>query len=760
MLKRAEIAKLDDFFTERGNRRDQGGYFYRINGYSPEIRGFIRRYYEAARSCGVIIEGGLKNPDSANLSYYNEMMGGDFQMTPEFIDSSLVKWLPRLDARARDLVAQAVYSTLDDLRKSGKTGGMLRNAYIKFMCWLYYRFEGVVSQLGSEQIPRILYEGEPGNYELLLLNVLFLAGCDIVLLQYRGDAGYRALDPASAKSCELSLPGMTAFPESFSLKQIRQDIQEELELERISGEKPRLAPCTNAWISGKPLDDLRKDPAARLEAPEFFSNCFFRIAGAEDRVTYLNDLYRLRQDLLAAGRKVVIADTGIAPPTSEEIAAVTRGDSRNIRELVAGLLPNLSFLTGELRRIARKAFTELMLEESRREENLSRLTSRGVYLICWLRRFHRDLFGTGEPLAVGCFFHMGACRYGPEALFCRFLARLPADVVIFCPDLRQKCCLQDPLLYEVRYEESLEVTAYPEAETGISMGTAAYHAERDLDSALFEDTGIYRNQQYSSAVPLFLKTMYEEIPVLWDQELKFRPNFSVRDGTVTLPVLFAVINGVKDGNVPAYWDGIRKLITPDTAVIRGFPYLSGSASGADNPVKPFATEFFKNGRLQKSLIKSHRAYQYGFLREPVQDYILDCLQRLIDQKLIRGTFENGMEYTVIAVALNLEKNILRLIQRFDFTRKNPKLICLVTGETAPSLEDDILVAFLSQIGFDVLFFVPTGYQCAERHFSRSLAVPHEIGEYVFDLEAPGFVAAQSDANKRSSWLDSIFKWRK
>ena len=49
---------------------------------------------------------------------------------------------------------------------------------------------------------------------------------------------------------------------------------------------------------------------------------------------------------------------------------------------------------------------------------------------------------------------------------------------------------------------------------------------------------------------------------------------------------------------------------------------------------------------------------------------------------------------------------------------------------------------------------------AERHFSRSLAVPHEIGEYVFDLEAPGFVAAQPDANKRSSWLDSIFKWRK
>ncbi len=756
MLKRAEIAKLDDFFTDLGNRRERSGYFYRINGFSPEIRTFIRRYYEAARTCGVIIEGNLKNPDPANLSYYNEIMGAGFEMDAGFIGRSLAKWLPRLSAGQRDNMTRAIYSTLDGLRKAGKTEGMLRNVHIKFMCWLYYRFEGVIPKLGAERLPKILFEGEVGNYELLLLNVLFLAGADIVLLQYRGDAGYLALDPASEKSVALDIPGMTPFPDSFSLKRIREDIQEELELERISGEKPQLEACTNAWMSGKPLDDIRKDPAARNPGPGFFSNCFMRITGAEDRVTYLNDLYQLRQDLLAAGRRVVIVSGSITPPSSDEIGAVTRGNYRNIMELISGLLPNLGFLTGELRRLARKAFAELLTEEGRREENLSRLTSRGVYLISWLRRWHRDLFGTGEPLLVGCFFYMGGCRYSPEALFCRFLARLPADVVIFSPDLRKKCCLEDPLLYEVRYDESLEVSSYPEAETGISMGTAAYHAERDLDSAIFEDTGIYRNQQYSSAVPLLLRTMYEEIPVLWDQELKYRPNFGVRDGTVTMPVIFAVVNGVKDGDVNAYWDGIRKLITPDTAVIRAFPHHSDTSP---NPLKPFVTEFFRNGRLQKTRIKSHKAYQYGFLRETSQDYLLDCLQRLIDQKIIRGTFENGMEYTVIAVALNLEKNILRMIQRFDFTKKNPKLICIVTGETAPSLEDDIAVAFLSQIGFDVVFFVPTGYQCAERHFNRSLAVSHQIGEYVFDLEAPAF-EVQSDPNRRLSWLDSIFKWRK
>ena len=532
------------------------------------------------------------------------------------------------------------------------------------------------------------------------------------------------------------------------IKNSMKDIQEELE--HLCGDKPQLKPCTNAWLSGKPLKDIRKDPAARYTAPGFFANCFLRILGAEDRVTYLDDLYHLRQDLLAAGRKVVIANGRIAPLSPNEIDAVTRGNLRNIRELIAGLLPNFGFLTGELRCLARRAFTELMLEESLKEKNLSKIAGRGVYLIAWLWRY-RNLFESGDPLRIGCFFYMGGCRDSAESLFCRFLARLPADVVIFCPDLRKKCCLEDHLLYEIHYDESLEVSACPDPDDGMSMGTASYHAERDLDSSLYGD-GFYRNQQYSSAVSLILKTAYEEISVLWDEDLKYRPNFSVRNGTVTLPVIFAVINGVKDGSVYAYWDSIRKLITPDTAVIRAFPHLSGTSR---KKLKPFTKEFFINGRLQKTRIKSHRAYQYGFLREPMQDYLLDCLQKLIDQKIIKGTGENGMEHTVIAVALNLEKDILRMIQRFDFTRKNPKLICIAAGETALSLEDDITLAFLSQIGFDVVIFAPTGYQCAERHFNRSLAVSHQIGGYMFDLEVPAFRAALPDPNRRLPRLSDL-----
>ena len=54
--------------------------------------------------------------------------------------------------------------------------------------------------------------------------------------------------------------------------------------------------------------------------------------------------------------------------------------------------------------------------------------------------------------------------------------------------------------------------------------------------------------------------MYEEIPILWDQELKYRPNFSTVDDVVNMPVIFAKISGVKDGVLPVYWRGIIENI--------------------------------------------------------------------------------------------------------------------------------------------------------------------------------------------------------
>ncbi len=284
------------------------------------------------------------------------------------------------------------------------------------------------------------------------------------------------------------------------------------------------------------------------------------------------------------------------------------------------------------------------------------------------------------------------------------------------------------------------------------IGTAAYHAERELDTLMYEGSGIYREKQYEKANTVILQTMYEEIGILWKEEVKYRPSFTTAKDEVHIPVIFAKVSGVKDGLVQPYWRFIRELVTEDTFVIKSAPFIEPTAP---NPVRAYAAEFYKNGRLLKDKIKSHASYPYGHLREEIQDYILSKLKLLIDQKVIRGTFENGTEYAVIATVLNLPKEIVRLIQKFDFTKKNPKLLYIHTTEAMISLEDTILTAFLNRIGFDIVFFVPTGYQNVEKYFNRKIMEEHQIGEYLYDLHVPNLEGNLQ--RTRISWRDRLFK---
>lgn len=754
MLEHIKIQQLNDFFLELDRRERRGIYFYRIDGYNRQIGEFIEKYYQIARASGTVIEGRIPNPDENNLAYYHEIMGMDFQMNMGFLASGLKKWLPRMNEYQRNTVSAAIYDTLDDLRKSGKNESMLKNAYIKFMCWLYYRFERIVDHLGENIPPKILYEGDISSYELLLVRMLAKAGCDVVLLQYGGNQNYLRLDPDSKFSDLLQIPGMEAFPQNFSLKWMREEAQKALSVERLYGQRPSVGNCTNAWIEGRGLADFQADIRSRGDDPNFYYNCYCRINGVEDKLTYAIELYQFQLAIKNSRRMLVILENGIPRPTVDEISQIRRKQYANQDQMIMDLSANLRYPQNmELQRVMVKSFVDVVLDEGRRNgNNINKLTNRAVYLLCWAKRYQSQLFSNWKMPEISCFIYLGGCKDENEALFVRFLARLPVDVLILNPNRNTTCCLTDELLYEVNYADSLVLDRYPQENSTLQIGTAAYHAERELDSIMYRDSGIYRSQQYGKATSVTLQTMYEEIAILWNEELKYRPNFSTVDNVVNMPVIFAKVSGVKEGNVQQYWKDIKALLTKDTMLIGRVPFVD---STEENPVKTHAVEFFKNGKLQKNKIKSHKTYQYGVLREAVQEHILDKLQLLIDQKIIKGTFENGTEYTIIATILNMRKELIRMIQRFDFTKLNPKIIYINTTDTAISLEDSILMAFLNLVGFDIVFFVPTGYQTVERYFNSLPMEEHQAGEYMYDLRVPDF--SKISSAKRTTWHDKIFK---
>lgn len=728
MFKNINLLSLNDFFLSLNNRKGNFVFFYRFNGISNDIMGFIKQYYMSARQNGVIIDGRIPNPTPENLNYLSEMLGSDFMLDKAFLDNKLKKWLPRMSDAQRNNICSAIFSTFEDMLKSGKNQNIIKNAYIKYMCWLYYKFERIVGQLGADNIPKILYFGDISQYELQLLTALSRAGADIVLLNSSGEQNYLKLDSQSTFSTLYNIN--SGFPQDFSLKQIQKSISDDQNRQRMFGESPNLKPCTNAWLEKPELNEILK--TNRGDNKEFFYNAFIVQYGVEDTLLFSSDMCAFYQNL--KNRNLLVINNQLTPPSTDEINAVKRTNYQNIEQLASHLSQNISYQNNkELEKIMKKAFIDILLN-SQKENTIQKLTSKAVYLLCWLKRYQKDLFtnwNVNSPSAVFILFHPSPSAN--EELFLNFLSHLPVDVLVIMPDLSQSFTFSGENLLEIRYTNSVSVTAFPSAPAKMKVSTAAYQAEREMDTLLYSDSGMYRDKQHTKADIVTLQTMYEEIFILWEQELKYRTGFSANGESVSMPVLFSKVSGVKNGSVSDYWLNIKKLITPNTIVINSLPWVSSFS-----PMKQFATQFLQNGKLQKNKIKSHKNYPYTILRNEMQEHLLDKIQIMLDEKLIRGTYQNGTEYTIIATALNLDKHLLRIIQQFDFTKKNPKLLFILTGEKTFSLEESIMVCFLHLIGFDILFFVPTGYQCIEQHFNQQIINEYQIGDYIYDLPVPNF----------------------
>lgn len=737
MFQLGRIEKLHDYFSACSRRREQAVFFYRVAGYSGEVAAFLTQYDQAARTNGVVIEGRIPNPDPKQLDYLAEMMGSDFQLDAGFLTQKLTRWLPRLTGAQREAVVTAMTATLQDLQAHGKNENMLRNAYIKYMCWLYYKFERILGRLGGDELPKILYDGTVSSYELQLLVILARAGADIVLLERAGDAGYLRCDPTSQYAQLYQAPGLTPFPADFSLRQLREQGRQQAERQKLYGAPAGIAPCTNAWMKTPDGKEILTAVRARGDDPKLFYNAFVVQYGVEDKLLFPSDMVAFYQQLKREGRKVCLENGRLPPPTPEEIAAVRRRNHQTAEQLAADLAANLQYPNNQqLQTLMRQAFLDVVLEEDKAVGgNLNRLLNKAVYLVAWMKRYQKDLFQNWQAPEVGVFLLFGACSGDNEALFLRLLAKLPVDVLVLLPDLNAPCVLKDPALLDLHKEHSLSMTDFPVEPSQMRVRTAAYQAEREMDSILYQNTGLYRAKQHQKAETVTLQTMYEEIGLLWDQELKYRPGFAAEGDTVTVPVLLEKICGIKDGPILPYWLEIKKLVSPETTLVTKLPWQTGLEA---NPMKPYATQFLRQGRLQREKIKQHKDYPYGILRPEIQDYLLDKLQVLLDEKLIAGTYQNGTEYTIVSTILGLPKDLLRRIQNFDFTQKNPKLIIISTTEETLSLEDSILVAFLNLVGFDILFFVPTGYQSIEKYFQKPFANEHQLGPYRYDLQVPDF----------------------
>lgn len=749
------LKKVEDYFTPTAQRKKGAVYCHRLNGWHPNLAPFLLQFYQQATTQGLVQREKLPNPTQSNLEYYQEIIGTEFYLQLDFLSEKLSIWLPRLNGEQNVTISIALYETLYDLQQAGKTPSMLKNIFTKFMCWMYYRLERLLRQLGGATLPKILYQGEVSDYELRLFSVLSKAGCDLLLLQLQGDGSYKTLDVNNKVTQVLTAAqtGDTLVPFSpeFSLEGLlAQEEQQQRRSTLYQGENlPQIS--TNQWSKEGALEDILTPSSTRGGTSTQMFPCFRSITGVAEKAYYLPQLLQFHQELITTQRDVVVLEE-IPLPTPGEIEKIPRKQYTSFQQMVEHIA-SLIRMDGSppLQSLLRKAFLESMESHPNvAKDNLNRQTNQGITLLCWLQRYQSQLWKQWTPPKLSCLILLHGCNHPNQVLFLEMLSLLPVDILLLHPQLDRTRILP-PKAKDQTHPHSLVVESFPTGAGEIQMGTVAYHAERELDGLMYTDSGMYRNQQYPKATALPLRTMYEEIAILWNTEAKLRPNFSTHQNTVNVPNLFAKVSGVKDGNVSAYWSGIKALCTPETKVVTRVPFLTPYEA---NPIKDQVAQFYRQGKLDRTALQKHHNYPYGFLRQESQDHILDKLELLLSRELIRGTHQNGTAYTIIATVLGLDNDFIRRIQQFDFTKIPPKLLYLHTKEGLPTLEDGIMMAFLHLVGFDIVMFVPTGYQGTEVHFSQPLMEEHQIGTYLYDLQPPNLKPTK---NPLSTLGDKLFK---
>ena len=749
MLLHQKIKGLEDFFKRQNERKPKGVYFYRINSYDETILEFIRKYYDLAKREGAIIDKNIENPTADNIAYFNEIIGDKYVHGPGFMAEALKKWLPRIKDYQRASIADGIYDTLEVLRRQGKNIDILKNNFIRIMCWLYYNFYNIMERLGNDDVPKIIFWGNVNFSELSTLKILSNAGADIILVQPGGDSKYMTIDPKSEYSIDLGM-GSESFPAGFDLQWLLKQHEEDKSKRLLYSNKASAKANTNTWLSGDLFEDLKN--TRRGENTSFFYNMFARINGCDNRNTYVNNLYLLYQDLKKANRSIKVINNKITNPSVDEISKIKRGNYANENQLIMDLKKNINLKSNTFIDVARDAFVDTMIETGKlMNMDLNKMMNKGIYILCWFQRYIPDLLGNTDihsPAPILIYF--GNVETDTESLFLNMVAKLPIDVIIFNPE-KKVDKLTGERLYEVHFEETLKVNEYPTDGNNLSMGTMAYNAERDLDTMMYSDTGMYRDMQFSKANIIKLSTTYEEINIYWKQEARFRPNFSTVDDIVNIPVMFAKISGVANSDTNTYFQNIKDLMT-DTTLI----YKNENIYDRNCTVAAGVPSFFKNGRLDRDGIKHSQIYKYDYLRAETQEYILDKLSELLRRKTIAGTGQNGTEYKIITIVLDLPKEILRFIQSFDFTKCPPKLIIVNTTETVISLEDSIIVAFLNLIGFDIVFFIPTGYDNVNKYFNNQIMEEHIIGNYLYDIAIPDFNRLRSVKEKKKSFFSRLF----
>ena len=526
-FKRIKIKNLYDYLHIRPT---MSVYCAKLTKHDMEVDNFLLDYFEFASKCGVIVENGLQNPSNDNLSFMKSKISDDFVNDKHFIEQKLKAWLPRLDNQVRSILSDLMFSTFNDLKSKGKNDSVLRNIYIKMMCWLYFKFENILSWVGGDKVPKILYEGKLSIYSLSLLKVLSSCGCDVLILDYD-----KSINDQDIQNLTF---GTNEFSSEFNLKIIKSKLQERYKILNLLGTSKYIV-ATNIWLKGESIEEIKNKN--RGDDENYIYNAFIKVNGVDDITSYNNYIYNFKKDL-EKDRYVYVFNSHVNGNTDfSKMKRKSKYD--NIEDLTLTIKDNIYMPSSDMISLFNHVLYGFIKEKSNSMQ-IKEIETLCLQIIYNLKAckgiFNLSNFGVLIIFKTELFNNL-------DKNFLAFVVSLGIDVLILNPS-KLESDFNNNKLYEISYDNSCKIDKFPEDLMEASYSTVAYNAENELTDIMYKDSGIYRDNQFKKMKSVILRTTFEEIELLWNEPLNMRNGFSTDNNCVIVPTIFAKIVGVKNDN--------------------------------------------------------------------------------------------------------------------------------------------------------------------------------------------------------------------
>ena len=702
--------------------------FIRYIGYddADSFRGLLINQFVAVQKNGLFFKEKLPASTTDEISKAAQYTASVFDSAAD-IAKALEMWLhseniPVSAAPIAEVMAKAV----------AECGVNKKNTYFVMLCWL-------MKYLGKRP-SAVLFVGSATLRELYLLYMLCVAGVKVTLVSYGLDKDFDKLpykDKITVKNGRQKSPLQIDF-EKIDLSKEAKLAEMRTAANNVAGLVKRLD-TSAAGI----FEDVIKDRKTRVikdggvysengEIPVYSA----ALVGFEDETVYTNMLVKFKESFAGLKKQLIFIEKTLENPNADEVRALGSVTRNSTAEMIDALAMQIN-LKGDSTRtaLAQKALREMLNELNTGNQTV--VLNYGNKFITWLYRCTQARKYAVQYEDIPVILYYGDISQS-EMYFLNFMTQCGFDTIYISPNKTNlKTAVDKNLNGSMQIFElpqSKESGVYPTKAIKTKVATVAYNAERDLDTMLYGgDTGIYRSFQFPNSQSVTLKTTFEEISILWNQEARFRTGFTTAGNLVSVPNIFAKISGVENGNMNAYWEDVKSKLTPETILTVKKPNQNETASTDLSVYR----QFYRNGEIDTEKLKASTLNKYSYLPDRIQDMLFYKLQETVSSNFIKLQGDDLM-CAVLHFGMNLSKELLQLIQKFDFTRAIPKLVYIDAIEDTFTLSECIQTVLCSIIGFDVLIYTPTGYKNIETFVSNDAFEEHIMNHFVYQTEVPKF----------------------